>query len=435
MLSQIVTYVSLAASLVTFVEGGGGKHFYRRQDGPVPTGTISDCTYFVDAAVGDTCASITRDWGITEAQFLAYNPSVQSDCSGLIVGDSYCVEENYGNGPAPSSTATTLTTSATATTTAAPSPTQSGLVSKCNAFYKVVSGDECQAIVDSYGTFTLADFYSWNPAVGTSCRGLQAGYYVCVGVPGSTSTLASPTATTTATSTGPSPTQTGIISTCTSYYQAVSGDSCEGIANKYGTFTVAQFETWNPAVGSFCSLLIQGYYYCVGVPGIPTSAVSTTTSTTTTTTATGPTPTQTGIVSNCNQWYQAVAGDSCEGIANKYGTFTVATFESWNPAVGTSCRSLLLGDYYCVGTTTSPTTKISTTTAAATSTTASGPQPEQSGIASNCNKYYLVGSGDNCAAIETNAGITPANFLAWNKAINSACTNLLLGYYVCIGVS
>lgn len=157
MLSQIVTYVSLAASLVTLVEGGGGKHFHRRQDGPVPTGTISDCTYFIDAVAGDTCASIASDWGITGAQFLAYNPSVQSDCSGLIVGDSYCVEENYGNGPAPSSTTTTSATSATATTTAAPSPTQSGLVSNCNAFYKVVSGDGCQAIVDSYGTFTLAD--------------------------------------------------------------------------------------------------------------------------------------------------------------------------------------------------------------------------------------------------------------------------------------
>lgn len=164
--------------------------------------------------------------------------------------------------------------------------------------------------------------------------------------------------------------------------------------------------------------------------------MSTTTSTTTTSsTATGPTPTQTGIVSTCNQWYQAVSGDTCEVIANKYGTFTVATFESWNPAVGTSCSSLFLGYCYCVGTTTSPTTKISTTTAAATSTTSSGPQPEQSGIASNCNKYHLVVSGDTCAAIETNAGITSANFLAWNKAINSACSNLFLGYYVCIGVS
>jgi hypothetical protein len=147
-------YVVLAAS--TVVKGHQGRR-YRRQDGPVPTGTITDCTYFVDAQTGDTCASIASEWGITQAQFLDYNPSVKSDCSGLVVGDSYCVEENFGNGPAPSSTTSTSMMTTSATTTAGPSPTQSGLVANCNAFYKVVSGDYCQRIVDAYGTFTLSD--------------------------------------------------------------------------------------------------------------------------------------------------------------------------------------------------------------------------------------------------------------------------------------
>ncbi|KAI4182253.1 MAG: hypothetical protein LQ346_006628 [Caloplaca aetnensis] len=63
---------------------------------------------------------------------------------------------------------------------------------------------------------------------------------------------------TSATPTGPSRTQSGIISSCTKYYQAVSGDSCEVISNKFGTFTVTQYQLWNP-VGPDCGQLFLGY--------------------------------------------------------------------------------------------------------------------------------------------------------------------------------
>jgi hypothetical protein len=85
------------------------------------------CTYSVVAATGDTCASISAEWGITEADFIQYNPSVGSDCSkGVIVGDSYCVEWDDGQ-----QTTTTTTTTATTTTSALPTPTQSGLTKNC----------------------------------------------------------------------------------------------------------------------------------------------------------------------------------------------------------------------------------------------------------------------------------------------------------------
>jgi len=107
-------------------------HRIRRQDGPTPSGTISDCTYFVDAASGDTCASVAAAWGITTAQFIMYNPSVKSNCSGLMIGDSYCVEEDYGKGPASTSTsASTSTTGPISTTTLGPTPEQSGIASNC----------------------------------------------------------------------------------------------------------------------------------------------------------------------------------------------------------------------------------------------------------------------------------------------------------------
>lgn len=77
----------------------------------------------------------------------------------------------------------------------------------------IIARDVCVSAAE-YGV-SLSDFYSWNPAVGHDCSGLLYGYYVYVGVPGTTATTATTAATATAiTSAGPSPTQTGITSTC-----------------------------------------------------------------------------------------------------------------------------------------------------------------------------------------------------------------------------
>lgn len=54
------------------------------------------------------------------------------------------------------------------------------MVSGCDDFYDVESGNGCYDIAASYG-IALTDFYSWNPAV-SSCADLWPSYYVCVGV-------------------------------------------------------------------------------------------------------------------------------------------------------------------------------------------------------------------------------------------------------------
>jgi hypothetical protein len=89
-------------------------------------------------------------------------------------------------------------------------------------------------------------------------------------------------------------------------------------------------------VGSDCTALLLGYAYCVEGPP-------------TTTTTTGPTdPTQTGIASNCNVWYNVVSGDSCAKIETQFD-ITFAQFYAWNPAVGSNCGLLFVGYSYCVG--------------------------------------------------------------------------------------
>ena len=183
---------------------------------------------------------------------------------------------------------------ATATMASAPVPVQSGVASNCNSFYQVKSGDTCIGIQTQFHNFTLNEFYKWNPAVGSNCQALLAGYYVCVGtastrmappssscnhpIPfslfppialaeigverGKNTNIHQPADPPTA----PSPTQPGIAAPCSKYYAAVSGDTCIGITSQYPNLTVSKFMEWNPAVGNDCTNLLAGYYYCVEVP-------------------------------------------------------------------------------------------------------------------------------------------------------------------------
>ena len=136
--------LTLASTVDANIIGGGNRQFNRKARDLAAKG-ISDCTFNYTSVQGDTCASIASDWGITPQQLLAYNPSLEPDCSKLKIDNSYCVEENFGHGPAsPSTTSISLTPSAsiasvtsltvisvTSVTSTGPKPTQAGLTSKC----------------------------------------------------------------------------------------------------------------------------------------------------------------------------------------------------------------------------------------------------------------------------------------------------------------
>ncbi|KAF2731444.1 hypothetical protein EJ04DRAFT_394902, partial [Polyplosphaeria fusca] len=331
----------------------------KRQDGPVDPGTAPDCTYF-DTALDATytCDWFESSWSLSHADFVDWNPSVKSDCKGIKVGNSYCVEVNNGL-PRPSTkTSATRTTTPSATKTPKPAPTQSGLIETCTKFYKAVADDTCNSVVAKYGTFTFATFLQWNPAIKEDCSGLWADYYYCVAVPGTPtqkpSTTKPKTTATPTKSSGPSPTQSGLISTCTRFYKAKSGDTCQKLVDRYGTFTLSQFQKWNPAVGADCSGLWVDYYYCIGIPGTPTSKTTKSTPKSTkppTPTQTcnpkAPEPTQPGAVCGCAKWHKVVDGNTCETIEKQY-RISKAEFNKWNPKVGADCKTLWLGYYVCV---------------------------------------------------------------------------------------
>ena len=162
-------------------------------------------------------------------------------------------------------TPTTLTAAAAINAVATPSPIQPGMTSNCDSFHLVSSTDTCVTIASSAG-ITLANFYSWNPGVGSGCDTLWLGYYVCTGVSDTTTTTTTSTTTTSTTTsvTTPLPTQSGMVSNCDAFYLVASGDTCTTVAQKKSV-SVTDIIAWNPAVGTGCTNLWLGYYICVGV--------------------------------------------------------------------------------------------------------------------------------------------------------------------------
>jgi hypothetical protein len=224
------------------------------------------------------------------------------------------------------------------------------MVSNCDLFYLVESGDTCQGVSTAAG-ISLSDFYAWNPAVGTSCQFLDVDDYVCIDVIGYIPSTSTTIMTTTSTNgiTTPTPHQTGMVSNCNKFYLVVSGDECDTIAANEG-ISLDDFYAWNPAVGTSCQYLDLGEYVCVDIVGVTPSSTTTTTTTSTAPSngITTPTPYQTGMASNCDSFHLVTSGDQCVDLATSYD-ISLTQFYSWNPAVGSSCEYLDLGDYVCVG--------------------------------------------------------------------------------------
>ena len=236
---------------------------------------------------------------------------------------------------------------------------------------------------------------------------------------------------------------------------------CEDIEGDYSV-TTSQLTTWNAWLGSNCDtnlyadlLFNETRPLCVGVNGSEpignvTSGPINTPSQTATLTGTKTASiglTASGEVAGCKQYYTVQSGDSCTNIETTYG-ISFAQLYAWNPSstfmsltlltieiqnrkliyfpVGSKCDNLWLNYAYCVQ---GPSSSGSATA------TAAAPTLTQSGIASACDQYYTVASGDSCAKIESQYNDTFAELYSWNPAIGSNCQNLWVGYAICVGVS
>ncbi|KAK6815800.1 carbohydrate-binding module family 50 protein [Apiospora arundinis] len=413
--------------------------------GPTQTGTPANCNSWYVVQADDGCDAVEKRFGITHAQFLAWNPSVSQDCrTNFWPTYAYCVGIDP-NGPTtrpPTTTSSSRSTVQSPTTPYStrnpitnytlseppPAPTEwpptktlPGQPSYCNEWYYVQPGDDCQSIMRQHsgwaglqdlspalrqlasaaGAFgqlhflpdaeprapalglpvvvpnkllakytflTQSQFLAWHPFLNGNCDGLWAGYYYCVWAgpsnalpPVSTVSVKPPA------SSLPSP-PGGVTDTCTGWYEAGALDSCDDVVDIFGTFSRSQFEAWNPAAGAgaACSL-VGGLYYCVAVPGTPTSRTVTVTPsslpwttpissspTTSPTTSEGgppvatPTPIQNGMVAGCKKFVLVQPDDGCWAIANAAG-INLDDFYAWNPAVKTDCSGLWPNYYVCIG--------------------------------------------------------------------------------------
>ncbi|KAL7755294.1 hypothetical protein ACKLNR_015051 [Fusarium oxysporum f. sp. zingiberi] len=323
-------------------------------------------------------------------------------------------------------------------------PTDPGIPSDCTYWETVeADGQDCTYLEDLW-ELEHDTFVEYNPSVKDDCSGIQLGHSYCVEVnngfpreddpPKVTSTKDTKPEPTK--DTKPSPTQDGLIDTCTSFYEAKKGDTCNKIIAQYKTFDFDDFFNWNPAVDKDCSGIWANTWYCVGVPGTPTSPPTKTIVTTTKPTGTPkPSQTQEGLIESCTAFHMAEKGDTCAKIVSKFGTFDFDTFYKWNPAVGKDCSGIWASYYYCVGVPGTATVKPSATTPKPTATGGiETPSPIQEGLVKNCNKFHQIASTTTCSSIESYYKLPLAQFLAWNPAVGKDCTSLWKGYWVCVSV-
>lgn len=137
------------------------------------------------------------------------------------------------------------------------------------------------------------------------------------------------------------------------------------------------------------------------------------------------------MTSDCDKFYLVQTNDSCYNIAAANG-ITLSDFYSWNPALNGDCSGLYPNYNVCVGllsSTTTTTTKTTTTTTGGVQT----PMPTQTGMATDCMKFYLVQSGDGCYNIAAAEGIALSDLYSWNPALNGDCSGLWPDYYICVG--
>jgi hypothetical protein len=155
---------------------------------PRANGEIANCTkWYAPRNEYDTSFSVLHSQQLEIAEFYAMNPSVKSDCRGMSIGTHYCVSTYAGGYPAgfpgfivasssPVSSTSVAKSTHVRTGVLTPSPIQTGMVSACDKFYKVIADDSCYNIANN--RISLSSFYAWNPAVNTDCSGLQANEYV-----------------------------------------------------------------------------------------------------------------------------------------------------------------------------------------------------------------------------------------------------------------
>ncbi|KAL2066090.1 hypothetical protein VTL71DRAFT_2161 [Oculimacula yallundae] len=262
------------------------------------TCVISSSTCFPSACTlqivpsGATCTSFAAglSGNITTVQLQLWNRNIQGLCDSLTAGQSVCVSApgvigsytlaapplgtgadagNQQRGGPGGRVTPCLTYTNAPSATSAPGPTQTGIVSNCNAYAMADLGIGCFDFA-TQTCINTTQLSGWNGVLGKygeNCGSLfWAKEYYCVNTYAISTTR--PTTTSSTHVTAPGPTQSGIVSNCNKYATPLNGMGCYDFATQQG-ITEAQLYSWNPALGvngANCGTAFWAQeYYCVGV--------------------------------------------------------------------------------------------------------------------------------------------------------------------------
>ncbi|CAF3562915.1 unnamed protein product [Fusarium graminearum] len=302
---------------------------------PEPTQLIivNNCNKFHFVKSGEGCAYITSKYSITGAEFLKWNPSIETGCTGLWANAWACVSTIDHKPSTPTKPTTTAKPSATGNV---PSPVQGGIAKNCNKYHLVSKTTTCSSI-EKYYSLPFTTFYKWNPSVGDKCQYLMAGYHVCVSVPGWTPT---PTTGNNGIET-PLPIQSGMTSSCNKFHLVSKTTTCSSIESYY-KLDMSDFLKWNTAIDKSCNGLWAGYNVCIGVIGQKPKPSPTTPGGVQT-----PSPIQKNMVKGCKKFHLVQSTTTCASIQNYY-KISWANLYKWNPSIGSGCAALWAKYWVCV---------------------------------------------------------------------------------------
>ncbi|KAI0431904.1 hypothetical protein F5Y09DRAFT_340145 [Xylaria sp. FL1042] len=270
---------------------------------------------------------------------------------------------------------------------------------------------------------TTVQFLSWNPNIMGLCDSLTEGQFFCSSAPGTNSsyTLPTPPLGTDADSGNQQRGgQGGVVtptSTATTSLNSVSGGTAPSPTQDGLVSNCNNYATAASGLnGEDCTTALwASEYYCIGT-WVPSSTAP----------ITAPGPTQSGIVANCNKWAKPVPGTGCYDLATD-NLITPSELYAWNAVLGPNGENcgteLFAEDYYCVGiapappTTTSKSTSTTKTTTTSQSSHITAPGPTQTGIVANCDKFALPASGTGCYDFAVANRISTADLYAWNTIL------------------
>ncbi|RDW87158.1 uncharacterized protein DSM5745_03800 [Aspergillus mulundensis] len=432
--------------------------------GPTRPGTPANCVKWYTAQLGDTCGQVTLLFGISLEDFYKWNPSLKADCeTNFWAKYAYCV--GVGDVPVPTTSTSTASTSTTSSSssTSSKSSTSSGSngsssstsLSSSSTSSSAHSTSSLPYSTSSFG-YTSTDSSDTDSSTATSSTTKPASSVPVIttsGPPFGSYTIINPITTP---SPSPYPTRTndtwppthtmpGQPDYCNKWHKVVAGDTCDTIQSRYAVWcSYDQLLEWNPGLAVDCDYPFIDWWVCVGIVprttlsfdyptgynngSIPEPTVHTPTEFPTNLPTWTASPTQDGLATGCQAYYQAEKGDTCSSILKQYYYLTEKELHDWNPALKDDCSGILAGYYYCVA-------AFPNGQHHAPPTVTGAPSPTDTDTVKECTAWYKATADDSCNLIALKFGTFSAEqFIKWNPSVFQTCNGLQKDHYYCVAV-